>query len=107
MFNFAKRILLSLPFVRPASRAAQCASEAGPVAFSQVGLPHTMLILMVMFAGALEGPAGVVGAAFLSALAELLVIAPKLPAGTFQHQMAYVFAGIHVFIASAVSAGLA
>jgi len=106
MFNFVKRILFFLPGVRPAKQAAHYAATAAPVAFSRVGLPHTCLIILVFFAGGLEGHAGVAMAALISAVAEVLIVAPSLGAGTFQRQMAYVFAGIHVFIALAVSAGM-
>jgi len=107
MIKFAKRILLFVPFASPARQAAACAKEAAPVAISQIGLPHTLLIIMVMIAGALEGTGGIIMAGMLSALAEVFIIAPSLAAGTFPRQMALVFAAIHCFIASAVAVGLA
>jgi len=104
--KFAKRILKWLPFVQPMHRAAGYAAEAAPVAFSRVGLPHTMLFVLVFFAGLLEGHQAAAAAAIIAAGAELFILAPKFMSGTNERRMAYHFAGIHGFVLLAIILGM-
>jgi len=105
--KFAKRILFFLPGVKPARQAAQYAAEAAPVAVSQVGLPHIMLIVLVVFAGLIEGHTAAAIAAGLAAGTELFYLAPKFMPPTGERRMAFGFAGLHVFVCISILAGLA
>lgn len=100
MIKFVMRILKSasrfVPFFGPVQKASHNIKVAAPAAVSPTGMPHLILASIVPFTFIIEGLIAAAAAAAIAVIFELVVLRPKLEAGSQEYKLASRWAIIHV-----------